>query len=323
MTITRPAVLMLAAAAGFVLGSTRAPAAALDLLVADGNAGQILRYDGATGAPLGVFGQDSGTLAGIAPGPDRNLYVSNLVSQSVEEFSGADGSFLKTFVPGGSGGVIFPHDLTFGPDQNLYVDSGESDSILRYDGKTGAFIDTFASGHGLFRPTGLVFHGGDLFVSNSKADQILEFNATTGAYVGVFASGHGVAGPAGLTFDQGGNLYISNFSADNVLEFDSAGNFVRIFASGHGLAGPADSKFGPDGNLYVSGSLSNSIIEFDGATGAFRRVFASGGSLQQLGHILFAPAPVPEPTSLALMAAGVAGLLDVGWARSRRRPATG
>ena len=312
MRVPRPFTLLVGAAIATALCGR---AASADLFVADGNAGEILRYDGTTGAYLGVFANDPGTPAGIALGPDGNLYVSNLSTQSVDEFSGADGSLIKNFVPSGSGGVIFPHDLTFGPDQNLYVDSGESDSILKYDGTTGASLGTFASGNGLYRPTGLVFHGGDLFVSNSKAGQILEFDGTTGAYVGVFASGNGLNGPAGLTFDSKGDLFVSNYLANNVLEFDPAGNFLKIFATGGGLAGPADAKFGPDGNLYVSGTTSNSIEEYDGTTGAFLGTVASGDPLNGPQHILFAA--VPEPRAIGLLAVGMA-LIGVGRARRRR-----
>ena len=124
----------------------------------------VLRYDGRTGDFLGEFVvSGSGGLEGpttMTFGPDGDLYVANFYSGdlSVKRFQGpggpTPGTFIKTFIPPGSGGLRAPSGLIFGPDANddsypeLYlaevaVNGYIKATVKRYDGVTGAFIDTF------------------------------------------------------------------------------------------------------------------------------------------------------------------------------------
>lgn len=169
----------------------------LDLYVANGHEGAILRYDGTTGAFKGVFvSAASGGLdapQGILFGPDGNLYVASgnwftgsngpfypgeFPPGAVLRFEGPSGKnpggFLGTFIPGGSGGMANPCGMVFGPDPSgngktdLYVansvlspltaEPGTSD-VLRYDAKTGAFLGTFVTpdSGGLRFPTFMTF----------------------------------------------------------------------------------------------------------------------------------------------------------------------
>jgi streptogramin lyase len=115
----------------------------------------VMRYDGTTGAPLPAPGQTgaifvpphSGGLLNnwgqLVFGPDGNLYVSGLGTNTVLRYDGTTGAFLGAFVPAGSGGLLMPEGLAFGPDGNLYVVS-RTNSVLRYDGSSGAFLGAFA-----------------------------------------------------------------------------------------------------------------------------------------------------------------------------------
>jgi hypothetical protein len=161
---------------GLVFGPSGRGAAQFDLYVASAGTNRILRYDGGTGAFLGVFaGDDPGTPAdeggglerpiGLTFGPDGNLYVGNASyltnrNPAVLRFQGpagpTPGAFLGNFVPPGRGGLRNPTGVLFGPDgngdgrQDLYVTNeeftglkGKLGTVKRYDGVTGAFIDTF------------------------------------------------------------------------------------------------------------------------------------------------------------------------------------
>jgi WD40 repeat protein len=116
----------------------------------------VMRYDGTTGAPLPAPGQTgaifvpphSGGLLNnwgqLVFGPDGNLYVSGLGTNTVLRYDGTTGAFLGAFVPAGSGGLRATEGLAFGPDGNLYVVSDGTNNVLQYDGTTGAFLGVFA-----------------------------------------------------------------------------------------------------------------------------------------------------------------------------------
>ena len=180
-------------------------------LFASSSIGEILRYDGRTGAFLDTFvprGTNGGLNGpeGLVFGPDGHLYVASADTSAILRYDGRTGAFLGAFVPRGRGGLSFPQGLVFGPDGNLYVSSANGE-ILRYDGRTGAFLGAFvlrdASGGLNFLPSGLVFGpDGNLYVSNSEGDEILRYNGQTGVFLGPFVprGSGGLAAPAGLIF---------------------------------------------------------------------------------------------------------------------------
>jgi hypothetical protein len=140
-----------------------------------------LRYDGQTGASLGVFvAPGTGGLlnpVSMAFGPDGDLYVANtqLLSTSgggILRFDGTTGAFIDTFVAPNSGGMQKPVSMVFGPGGDLYVGSADTtvglgiisadphtSTVLRFNGTNGAFIDQFVppDSGGLRYPSALIF----------------------------------------------------------------------------------------------------------------------------------------------------------------------
>jgi hypothetical protein len=127
------------------------------LVTGNGLLGQVLVFNGTTGAPVGtgVFVQGSFTglhdPLGLTFGPNGNLFVVDGNTSQVLEYSGTTGAFLTTFVTAGSGGLNGPVGLAFGPNGNLFVTNNASGAsftsqVLEYDGTTGAFIADFIPG---------------------------------------------------------------------------------------------------------------------------------------------------------------------------------
>ena len=192
--------------------------------------GEILRYDGRTGEPLGVFvPPNSGGLnspQGMLFGPDGSLYVASgnwwagpeafykgaYPAGAVLHFQGpagaSPGAFLGTFVAGGSGGLANPAGMVFGPDASgdgrtdLYVANSAlkdgvvpiagTSGVLRYDAASGAFLGMFvAPGNGLKFATFLTFTETDPSTLNYNGGNALTAGRTAR-----------VAAPTGLSGGQ-------------------------------------------------------------------------------------------------------------------------
>jgi streptogramin lyase len=305
------------------------PRAYADLFASNQGANNILRYDETTGDFLGEFiPAGSGGLGipdGLLFGPDGNLYVGSLLTDSILRYDGITGDPLPsagnsgaTFVPSGSGGLTFGSPgafdawLIFGRDGNLYVKSGgiheppDSSSVLRFNGATGEFIDAFvpAGSGGLTGPRALVFGpDGNLYVNASDPGPgtVLRYDGTTGAFLDVFVPAdsdpfgeHSAGLPRGLVFGPDGNLYVSRSDHPSVLRYDGrTGAFLDAFVpeGSGGLVASTDPLFGPDGNLYVRSSpnlAQAAVLRYDGTTGAFiDRLFpyGSGGLASNKGFV--------------------------------------
>jgi len=173
-----------------------------NLYVSNDFTNTVTRYNGTTGASLGIFvsaGLDVPT--GLVFGPDGNLYVSSFNSSSVERYNGRTGAAMGTFAAGA--GLDGPEQLAFGPDGNLYVSSFNSNSVLRYSGTKGGFQRAFvtAGSGGLNAPTGLAFgRDGNLYVSSNGSDEVLRYDGDTGAFKNIFVPAGRQQFPAFLTF---------------------------------------------------------------------------------------------------------------------------
>ena len=242
-----------------------------DLFVAARTTNDVLRYDGNTGAFLGTFvSPGSGGLNApdsLAFGPDGDLYVTSTGFNggsgnypSVLRYDGTTGAFLGGFVAPGSGGLSFPHGLTFGPDGNLYVTDVNNSDVLRYNGTTGAYMNTFvpSGSGGLFGATGLAFGpDGNLYVGSFSSNNVLRYDGKTGAFLSTFTSGGTLSGPQGLQFGLDGNLYVASFNTNEILRYNgTTGAFMNSFAFGNTLGGPTYFAFG---QTHTSTMVSSSV----------------------------------------------------------------
>ena len=253
-----------------------------NLYVSTGGHKGVLRFDGQTGAPLGVFAAADALAAAkvIQFGPDGDLYVTDNVQNSVVRFDGTTGEFIDVFVSSRSGGLFNALSLAFGPDGDLYVASPETDEILRYSGADGSFVESFvaAGTGGLMSPSALLFYGDHLYVASGTGlggRTILRFDAATGEFVNIFvpesSGGLGFVADGGLTFardvsgDGTQDLWVSSASTNEILVFDgSTGDFLQSAVGPvfEGLDGPIGHTFGADGNLYALGFADSRVRRF-------------------------------------------------------------
>jgi len=203
-----------------------------NLYVASTNGNDVLRYNGATGAPMPASGQtgaifvpvSSGSLeqpAGLAFGPDGNLYVSSSGNDDVLRYNPLTGAFVNPFLAGGPGGLHLPGELLFRPDGNLYVLSSGTGSILRFNATSGAFVDTFvaAGSGGLAGADSFAFGpDGNLYVGSAGTQDVLSFSGTSGGFLATFvaAGSGGLATPTIVVFTPGGPYSTTSITVNNV-----------------------------------------------------------------------------------------------------------
>ena len=297
-----------------------------DLLVVGRDDDLVNRYDGCAGTDLGVFA-GAGELASpraVALGPNGNVYVASANTNTVIEYDGETGAFVRTYT---DAALSMPTGLAFDANGNLYVSSAGNDTVIRFaiGGGNTADIDgdgdSDAADVSLFvqvllgEDTGDPQHVVRSDIDNSSSADGLDIapfvdgflnGGATGA-ASVFATGGGLTDPRGLVFDANGDLLVSSFATDEVLWFDGvSGAFVDAFVTGNGLDGPVGIAFGRDGHLYVAGSNTNKILRYDGATGGYIDDFVTGVASPR--YLTFKP-----PFTIDEVSPNEAGLCNAGF----------
>ncbi len=129
-----------------------------DLYVSSFHADAIKRFS-PSGQPMGNFvAPGSGGLSdplGLTFAADGNLYVASYGSDEIKCYNGQNGSFIRTVVNAGSGGLDGPADLQV--DSEMRVTSYFTNEVKRYDPVTGEYLGNLveACNAGLHRPMGI------------------------------------------------------------------------------------------------------------------------------------------------------------------------
>jgi DNA-binding beta-propeller fold protein YncE len=255
----------------FSLGGLEDPAAMKfgpdgNFYVASEGTGEILRYNGVTGAFIDVFtGPSLGS--GIA-GPLDFQFVN---------------------VPAGFPGLEFIQ-----PGLYMFATSSADDRILRFDGRTGAFIDDFVTSgnEGLDRPAGMAYRpgpggrAGELFVTSADTDEVFRYDIDSRATFDYYEFS--------VDNEDGSEVVIDiDFLRDDPKQTDtiiflSNGDFnddFSKFAGGEGSFRSLDAILGGDPNaplILDPGTYVLAVAEFDPYNGVPKESGNPGGPTNML-----------------------------------------
>jgi len=305
-----------------LLVSTAVQAAVLDLLVADVTNNVIQRYNGLTGAYVGVFASGATRPVGVAWDSAGNLAVGWETNNAVNRYDGVTGALLNTWVSGFS--PARPNGVTVDAAGNLLVGRRNNGPIVRYDvsgvaspgnGEGGAnFTDAAAQAgdsygrlrHSTYGPDG------NLYVSETDdggGNEFYKFNGTTGDFISSVGINEGMQLVFGPSFNAGAtsDLYLSD-NGVGVKVFE--GSDLSLLAT-MAISAPRGLAFNPNtaGQLIVVTGLgaSNAIsIPGDGTYSDLGAFLTGGPATSWMESTVFF---VPEPATMSLLAIG--GLLAI------------
>jgi len=260
---------------------------AQSFLVSSYTSAALLRFDAASGAPLGSVAAAPGAQS-LRYGPDGFLYACAEEQDRVLKLDGTTGAFVANFVwddpatpQDESGGLDAPTAAVFAPDGALLVASFSQDRVLRYDGQTGAFLgELIAPGTGNLNgpDAGMCFGpDGRLYVPSFNNNRVLRFEAD-GAFVDVFANAlDGLSRPRMLRFRGDGLLYVTSWGNNRIVRLGLDGAVVDTLVTG--VARPTGLLLDPDsGDLLVTSDQESDVKRFDGKTGASKGVLVAAGA---------------------------------------------
>lgn len=298
----------------------------------------------AQAAPVLGAGYTS-TLVATLPGPNGNFYgsiaidaggnqyVTGGLSEAVYKVTTA--GVVSSYVNPAAGAMVISVNVV---GNDLYVGS-ESNNLTRVNLSNGTQT-TLASSSGT--PLSMAYSGGKFYVGTTSG--LYAYDIATNSYS---ATGAGGGYFNSLAFTNDGSLLISDSSNSRLLSYNTLTNSASVFRSGINSVGGVAVHAGT-GKVYAVSEGTNQMLEIS-ADGSSSSLFASnfttdggyyptalkfsndfsqllylergtGNQFQMAainGFSALAAAQVPEPQSLALTLAALAGLAVV---RRRSKP---
>lgn len=231
--------------------------------------------------------------SGVVITPDKRVFLTNYTKRTVMELD-EDANVVN------SAFITYPTDVTLSPllldaSNNLYA--GCNDGKVRKYSPTGAYLGVYADiGAWVIADMAWGTAPGTMFISEvGYTGHVFKWD---GAAASLFASvayrGRGVA-------VSDGHVFVNNGNARDLLKYDEiTGAQVGSAKYPEGIK-PRGMTTGPDGRIYSAleyGPPAGLVIDLD-----LTEFLQFGGTrVANAGHIAFVP--VPEPCTLALLAAG-------------------
>lgn len=219
--------------------------------------------------------------------PWGNIFVSDQISDAVQEFDDTTKLFVRTFAPaGGPNPNILDNirGIALRPNKNLLVTVGSSanqNTVQEFD-TTGTNLGTFMSSN-LNSSFAILKRQNDYLVSNSSGtNDVIKFDLN-GSFISIFISSSNLAFAQQMVTLPNGNIAIAGFSSPSgIIFFDSSGNYLNSFTAVTGNRGVY--KLGNGNFLTTNGT---GVYEIDDTTGSLVRTIVTGVNVQYID--LFIP----------------------------------
>lgn len=285
--------------------------------------GELISYDSADPTNTRTTLLPGGSLVSpgaMVMGPDGNLYIGedgdgSTFAPRISKYEIATLT-VSTVYPF-AGFEVFPGSLVFQGNDLLIGRNpsfGNTGAIVKLSNATGGTlaVSDYTTGVSLASSPGLALASdGRLYVSDQNYNSgtgiasgpVRRFDAA-GSYVGeVIADGaSGLAGPTGLAI-RGNTLYTASKMNGDVLQTNLTTDSTTLFASSGAADQAGTLALLSDASLLVGSTSGNGRIYHFDSNGTLLSTFESG--LSEIGG-LATVAAVPEPSTFALAAAGVA-----------------
>jgi DNA-binding beta-propeller fold protein YncE len=238
------------------------------------NAMQILSGDGKLLKTVNLSIEPNARPEDAAIGMDGNLYVVDLIYQSVYKFDG-NGNLLKSWGAPTTGtrakldkaALSVPRGIALDAQNNIYVVNQASGNIVKFDsnGKLVEGFGKFASR--LSQPKGVALDAvGNIYVADMRDDHIKKLDAN-GSMIQEWGGRGNQRGAfkmiSGIASDRNGFVYATDMHNHRVQKFDANGRFVTQWFTGTGFpSGPSQLKIGSDGAVYVVSEANNKLQKF-------------------------------------------------------------
>lgn len=185
-----------------------------NLYVSSAEQSAVLRYDGRTGAYLGVAASTGINRASYCSfGPDGNLYVCSTNNNQVLRYNPATGELLGVFATHPS--VPWPAGLAWAGN-TLYVSSFSGGGVHKFDATTGAYLGLLT---GASQPLYLRISGSEIHIAEFGANRIRRV-LPNGVLRGTFGTGT-LNGPVGLLDMPDNTFLVASWNNGMVYRYSS------------------------------------------------------------------------------------------------------
>ncbi len=262
-------------ASGFTYPAGVAVDAAGDLVVADGNSGNVFELPASSSTWVSI-GTGFSNPQSVAFDAGSNLYVADASTNVISEIlnTSISGGFTagttETLLPATATfdgtKLSEPQGLAVGPDGVLYITDNGNNRVVSYNTSSGI---TGVRAAGLHSPTGVAVDGaGTVYVSNSSSGTV---SVLAGDTITSLSSITGIASPWGIAVDASGSVVVGDAASGAIVRIPNESGTLTI-ADAIAIEANPSTAYGIAldtwGNLYTSDTTAQAVYAIQRTAGA-------------------------------------------------------